>query len=107
MSGRTLRRLAGFAAVAMLVVGMAAGPASAHADLSTSDPEAGASVPRAPRTLTLTFTEGVSMRDNGLRVIDANGSDLDVGTPTHPGGRSEVVRASLPKLVDGLYVVVW
>lgn len=107
MSGRPIRRLAGFAAVAMLVVGMAAGPASAHADLSTSDPEAGASVPRAPRALTLTFTEGVSMRDNGLRVIDANGSDLDVGTPTHPGGRSEVVRSSLPKLADGLYVVVW
>ena len=101
------RRLSAFGLVTLGLVFALAGPASAHADLATSIPTDGATLMRAPRALTLTFTEGVEVRDDGIRLIDASGADLDIGLPTHPGGRSTVVGVPLPRLGDGLYVVAW
>ena len=61
----------------------------------------------APRALTLTFTEGVEVRDDGIRLLDSSREALPIGIPKHPGGRPTVVRVTLPQLGDGLYVVAW
>jgi methionine-rich copper-binding protein CopC len=43
-----------------------ASPAEAHAELRSSDPSEGATLPIAPRRLTLTFTEGASAAQSSV-----------------------------------------
>jgi copper resistance protein C len=65
---------AGLLGLVALLLG--AGPASAHASLTGSDPEDGASLATAPSTVTLTFSENVG---NGQLVATApDGSPVDV-----------------------------
>ena len=104
---RLLRRLGAFGAVATIALAALASPAFGHADLTRSDPAAGATVSTSPKQVTLSFSEGVTVRRDAIRVLDSNRSELDVGAPSHPGGRDSVVRSTLPALKDGLYVVVW
>ena len=101
-----LRCLA-FFGITFGLLGLLSAPASAHADLDSSVPAAGATLRQAPRHVTLTFTEGVTVRDDGIRLLDAGGDELSVGSPRHPGGAAELVRVSLPEIGDGLYVVAW
>ncbi|MBK5288149.1 MAG: copper resistance protein CopC [Acidimicrobiia bacterium] len=101
------RRLGGGAAVAMVALLLLGSPASAHADLTSSSPVPGATLQSSPKAVTLSFTEAVSVRRDAIRVLDSGRNELAVGAPTHPGGRDATVRSSLPRLKDGLYVVVW
>lgn len=101
---RRLARALGGLAVAALATLVPASPASAHAQLSTSDPADGAVVD-APTEVTLTFTEAISVRPDGVRVLDAGGERVDAGTATASG---TVVRVELEGAVpDGGYVVAW
>lgn len=104
----TRRRRAGrlLGALAVVVVGalVPASPASAHAQLSTSDPADGAVVD-APTEVTLSFSESVSVQPDGIRVLDGAGDRVDAGTATASGA---VVRVDLEgELPDGGYVVAW
>ena len=103
----TVLRCLAFFGITLGVLGLMSAPASAHADLDRSEPASGATLSRAPRAVTLVFTEGVTVRDNGIRLLDAGGSELAVGSPRHPRGAAEMVRVSLPEIGDGLYVVAW
>ncbi|WP_279571246.1 copper resistance CopC/CopD family protein [Streptomyces hainanensis] len=98
-----LGALATAAALAGLLAG--AGPAAAHAALDTSTPEDGAVVATAPDEVTLTFTEGVSLGADGIRVLDPDGDRADAGGPTG-SGRDHAV-ALRPGLADGTYTVAW
>lgn len=51
-----------------------AGPASAHAALTGSDPAQGVVVKQAPSQVSLTFSEKVAMNDESLRVLDPGAS---------------------------------
>lgn len=104
---RCLRRVGGFVIVCLTVLFALAAPVFAHADLERSDPASGVTLMRAPRSVTMTFTEGVEVRDHGIRLIDSAEAEVAVGRPVHPGGRSRVVRVPLPPLADGLYLVAW
>jgi copper resistance protein C len=57
-----------------------AGVGSAHADLASSTPVAGAVLERAPDEVTLTFTEAVEVRFSTLKVY-ALGADVDPDDP--------------------------
>ncbi|CAM5379281.1 Copper resistance protein CopC/CopD OS=Streptomyces tendae OX=1932 GN=GUR47_21385 PE=4 SV=1 [Streptomyces tendae] len=81
---RTLVLLLLAAACALLA---GAGPVSAHAALTGSDPPEGAVVDRAPAQVSLTFSESVSMDDDSLRVLDPKGKRVDDGKPAGTGGR--------------------
>ncbi len=71
----------------LLVLG-GAGPASAHAALRATDPEDGSVLQRAPRHVTLTFTESVGLRDDPFRVLDPGGrTGVHAG---RPGARTAV-----------------
>ncbi|MFF8879556.1 copper resistance CopC/CopD family protein [Streptomyces flaveolus] len=95
-------------AVLVLLVLGGAGPASAHAALRSTDPGDGTVLQRAPRAVTLTFTESVGLRDDSFRVLDPGGHRLHTEDAGHADGRSDTVRVTLPgTLGAGTYTVAW
>nr|WP_202437584.1 copper resistance protein CopC [Streptomyces sp. SID5910] len=96
------------AAVLVLLVLGGAGPASAHAALRSTDPGDGTVLQRAPRTVTLTFTESVGLRDDSFRVLDPGGHRLRTEDAGHADGRADTARVTLPgRLAEGTYTVAW
>ncbi|WP_369197646.1 copper resistance CopC/CopD family protein [Streptomyces djakartensis] len=92
--------------LALLLLG--AGPASAHAALGGTDPDDGSVLQRAPRHVTLTFTESVGLLDDSFRVFGPDQHRVHTGEATHADGRSETARVSLPaELAPGTYTVAW
>ncbi|MET7450403.1 copper resistance protein CopC [Streptomyces sp. NPDC005574] len=92
------------AATGMLLAG--AGPASAHAALTGSDPQQGVVVDKAPTQVTLTFSEKVATSDDSLRVLDPKGKRVDTGKPSDVSGTSYAVRLH-SGLSDGTYTVTY
>ncbi|MFJ4704433.1 copper resistance CopC/CopD family protein [Streptomyces anulatus] len=101
------------AALVSLVFGLllaGAGPASAHAALTGSDPQDGAVVDTAPKEVTLSFSEAIAVGDDSIRVLDPSGKRAD--TEAEPRDLSEgstvrygvVLHSGLP---DGTYTVAW
>ncbi|WP_433531762.1 copper resistance CopC/CopD family protein [Micromonospora sp. CA-263727] len=82
---RFFARLTAAAGLLVTVVALLlapAGPASAHAVLSSSSPAASAVVPNAPTEVVLTFSEPVRKVPDKIRVIAPDGSRVDRGEPT-------------------------
>ncbi|MFG3251358.1 copper resistance protein CopC [Streptomyces sp. NPDC048187] len=95
------------ALLVLLLLG-GAGPASAHAALTSTDPGDGAVLRRAPARVTLTFSESVGLRDDSFRVLDPGGHRVRTGESGHADGRSDTVRVTLPdELGEGTYTVAW
>ncbi|MFY0511569.1 copper resistance CopC/CopD family protein [Streptomyces anulatus] len=101
------------AALVSLVFGLllaGAGPASAHAALTGSDPQDGAVVDTAPKEVTLSFSEAIAVGDDSIRVLDPSGKRAD--TEAEPRDLSEggtvrygvTLHSGLP---DGTYTVAW
>ena len=83
-----------------------AGPASAHAALTGSDPSQGVVVTKAPDQVTLTFSENVSMNNNSIRVLDPKGARVDLGKPDNLSGTTYGVQLK-SGLGKGTYTVAW
>ncbi|MEW2808343.1 copper resistance protein CopC [Streptomyces massasporeus] len=100
---RTLVLLLLAAACALLA---GAGPASAHAAVTGSDPGQGAVVDKAPARITLTFSEQVALSDDSLRVLDPEGKRVDTAKPASVSGTTYAVplHSGLP---DGTYTVAY
>ncbi|MFG3525297.1 copper resistance CopC/CopD family protein [Streptomyces sp. NPDC047917] len=87
-----------------------AGPASAHAALTGSDPQDGAVVATAPKEVTLTFSEQVALGDDSIRILDPDGKRADTGAAPRDLQSGSTVKygvslhAGLP---DGTYTVAW
>ncbi|AZP18923.1 hypothetical protein EJC51_24355 [Streptomyces aquilus] len=92
------------AATGLLLAG--AGPASAHATLTGSDPQQGTVVDKAPDQISLTFSEKVAMSDGSLRVLDPKGKRVDQGKASNVSGTTYAVQlhSGLP---DGTYTVTY
>ena len=105
--GRRLRLLLAVVATALALVALVPSPASAHASLVSTDPAAGSVVDDPPKAITLTFTEPVEVPSNAIRVYDSRGEQIDVGDASHPGSVQREVRADVPDLENGTYVVTW
>ncbi|MGG7572537.1 copper resistance protein CopC [Streptomyces sirii] len=105
------------AALRLLVVAVAlagalfaaAAPASAHAALTGSTPAQGSVVDRAPEQVTLTFSEGVAMSDDSIRVLDPQGKRVDRGKLRNlcSGSIVKFGTGLPPGLRDGTYTVAW
>ncbi|MFE0186970.1 copper resistance protein CopC [Streptomyces sp. NPDC058989] len=105
------------AALRLLIVAVAlagalfggAAPASAHAALTGSTPAQGSVVDRAPEQVTLTFSEGVAMGDDSIRVLDPQGKRVDRGKLRNLCSGSVVKYGTglPPGLRDGTYTVAW
>ncbi|MFF4061333.1 copper resistance CopC/CopD family protein [Streptomyces sp. NPDC001668] len=83
-----------------------AGPASAHAALTGSDPQQGVVVDKAPDQVSLTFSEKVALSNDSLRVLDPKGKPVQQGKPFEAGGTTYGVKlhGGLP---DGTYTVTY
>ncbi|MGV9980195.1 copper resistance CopC/CopD family protein [Micromonospora wenchangensis] len=103
------RRLARLGAAAGLLVTLVAlllapaGPASAHAVLSSSSPVASSVVPSAPSEVVLTFSESVRKVPDKVRIIAPDGSRADRGEPRFEG--SVVTIGVDPAGPQGTYLV--
>ncbi|WP_369357704.1 copper resistance protein CopC [Streptomyces sp. cg2] len=109
LTGFRPRRL--LVVLAVLFGALTAGiaPASAHAALTGSDPASGAVVAHAPEQVALTFSEGVAMGDDSLRVLDPHGKRVDRGKLRDLCSGTVVKYAAglPPGLADGTYTVAW
>ncbi|MFF7970437.1 copper resistance protein CopC [Streptomyces sp. NPDC007905] len=83
-----------------------AGPASAHAALTGSDPAQGVVVDKAPTQVSLTFSEKVAMSDDSLQVLDPKGKKVEVGSPTNVSGTTYAVKLK-SGLAKGTYTVAY
>lgn len=102
-----MRRLLAALGVAACVVVATATPASAHAELRSTDPVGGAVYEAAsdvPTRVRLRFSEPVVASADSVRLYDGDGTRRTIGRPE--GGGAEVA-ADLPSLDDGVYVVTW
>ncbi|MDQ2758806.1 MAG: copper resistance protein CopC/CopD, partial [Actinomycetota bacterium] len=87
-----------------LGVGLPPAPASAHAELVSTVPTAGAVLLTAPTSVELTFDEPVFLVPDGLQLYDGSGTHRTL--PVSTSGAT--VRATLPAhLHQGSYVVGW
>ncbi|MFG2625263.1 copper resistance CopC/CopD family protein [Streptomyces sp. NPDC048473] len=112
-----LRRPLAAAALLAALVGMVlglllggAGPASAHAALTGSDPQDGAVVDTAPKEVTLTFSEQVAMGDDSIRVLDPAGKRADTAAAPRDLQSGSTVKYGVSLhtgLPDGTYTVAW
>ena len=104
---RFLWRWAAVPVVAAVLVGAAASPAFAHADLEQTSPAAGQVLDQPPKKLTLGFNESVEVALGAIRVYNSKGDRLEIGDASHPSGQQSQVQVDVPKLDDDSYVVTW
>ncbi|MFD7745339.1 copper resistance CopC/CopD family protein [Streptomyces sp. NPDC059698] len=110
---RAVAAAAFLAALAGLVFGLllaGAGPASAHAALTGSDPQDGAVVDTAPQEVTLSFSEAIAVGDDSIRVLDPRGERADTGAGPKDLSEGSTVRYGVSLhsgLPDGTYTVAW
>ena len=96
-----------FGAMLTLLLG-GAGPASAHAIVTGSEPADVSVVKTAPKQVTLTFNETVSLAEGSLRVLSPKNLRVDRGTVQHEAGKTNTAHVMLAgKLPEGTYTVSW
>jgi copper transport protein len=96
------------ATVAMLTGILAgAGTASAHAELLSSSPAEQELVATSPTEIALQFTEAVDPIEPAIRLVDADGDEVELGDVEQSLG-ADRMRAAIPtELADGTYVIAW
>lgn len=94
------------AAVALL--GFAAVPASAHAEVLATTPASGTSLDQAPTTVSVRFSEPVQVATDSIRVLAADGTRVDRGDAAAKSDDSNTVAATVRTgLAQGSYTVAW
>ncbi|HEY3748876.1 MAG TPA: copper resistance protein CopC [Pseudonocardiaceae bacterium] len=84
-----------------------AGPASAHAQLISTQPGSLGVLASVPGHVTLTFGERVQVTAGGVRVLAPDGSAVDNGRAGHITGRADTVGVAVTSTADGTYTVAW
>lgn len=94
---------------AVLAVLGGATPAVAHAALTASDPAQGSVVASAPESVTLSFSEQVSMSEDSIKVLDPSGERVDTDELQDLSTPSVVKYGTALRSVvpDGTYTVAW
>ncbi|MFN8016739.1 MAG: copper resistance protein CopC [Acidimicrobiales bacterium] len=102
---RALTRAVAALLVLLACVLLPGGAASAHASLESTTPSDGSVVQRLPSSLEMQFSEGVSLRPDGVRVLAPDGKRVDRGAASSSGS---VVTVPLRRsAAQGTYVVAW
>jgi len=89
------------------VVGFAAGTASAHNTLVSSDPADGSELAAAPVQITWTFDKAVPLETMTVTLIDATGARSELSGSTHGAAGDTEVVTPLPTLLPGPVSVRW
>lgn len=96
-----------FATVLALFVLMIPSVASAHAILDSSSPTASSVLETSPTEIRLDFNETIENSLLSIQLFDAEQSRVSIGKAERSSTDTSVAVASVPKLSDGVYVVVW
>ncbi|MEN8239718.1 MAG: CopD family protein [Actinomycetota bacterium] len=99
------RRVAQILIFSILLIVLAAAPALAHVELSSSDPSDGATVTAVPETIELLFSTEADPAGDGIVLVDANGEAL-VATVDQVAQDRIVVTPNAP-LENGAYGITW
>lgn len=103
-----MRRVVFVGVVALATLFGAASPASAHADLDSSEPAPSAVLETSPTEIFLDFSEPVSPADDAIELFDQNGDAVSLGPVSRSADDQSIVTATVDdELDDGLYVVAW
>ena len=93
---------------AAVLAALAAAPSAfAHAFLDHADPRVGSSVDHAPKQVTLWFTQELEPAFSKVKVMDANGNEIDAKDGGVDKSDRTMMHATLPALAPGRYRVVW
>jgi copper resistance protein C len=96
-------------AAAVLAGGVTLGAPTvqAHAFLDHASPAVGSTVPTAPETVTMWFTQELEPAFTTATVIDASGNTVDTGPAKVDPKDPTELRVALKKLSPGTYTVSW
>jgi copper transport protein len=89
------------------LAGAGADVALAHASLARSDPAPNTRFEQSPDSVTVWFDEPVEPEYAHLSVYDSNSQRVDRLDARYTPGAQPSLRATLPELAAGSYVVVW
>ncbi len=97
------------ATVAIACVWFAAAtvPASAHAEIESTDPANGELLADPPGQIVLTFTEPPDLDLTTVSVVADSGTTVPTGPPEQPPGSNRGIRVRLDPVPDGVYTVTW
>lgn len=96
------------AAVAIVVALFASSaPVRAHADLVRTTPGNQVVAEESPSEIVLTFSEAVDPVDPAIRVVDADGNELELGSADQSRGDDTLGLDVTDDLDNGTYVVAW
>jgi methionine-rich copper-binding protein CopC len=98
-------RLIACVVLACAAVAFSTAVATGHAQLVSSDPPDGGTLPATPYTLTATFSEELTPDGSSLVVQDAAGAQVAAGTVSTQDDKQMAVE--LPQLGTGRYTVLW
>jgi copper resistance protein C len=88
-------------------VTLAAPTVQAHAFLDHASPAVGSTVPTAPETVTMWFTQELEPAFTTATVTDASGNTVDAGPAQVDPKDPTELRVALKKLSPGTYTVSW
>jgi len=95
------------AAVLATTVTFEARTADAHAFLDHAIPAVGSTLPTAPETVTMWFTQQLEPAFTTATVTDASGNTVDTGPAQVDPNDPTELRVALKKLSPGTYTVAW
>lgn len=96
------------AAIAIVVAGSTwSSPVSAHADLVRTSPANQAVLDESPSEIVLDFSEAIDPVQPAVRIVDADGNEVDSGTADQSLGADTLRVVVDEDLADGTYVVAW
>jgi methionine-rich copper-binding protein CopC len=95
------------AAVLAGAVTLGAPTVQAHAFLDHASPAVGSTVPAAPETVTMRFTQELEPAFTTATVSDASGNTVDTGPAQVDPKDPTELRVALKKLSPGTYTVSW
>jgi copper resistance protein C len=81
--------------------------AQAHAFLDHASPSVGSTVPTAPETVTMWFTQQLEPAFTSATVTDKSGNSVDAGPAQVDAKDPTELKVSLKKLSPGTYTVSW
>jgi copper transport protein len=102
-----IRRTLMVSILALAGVALLAAPALAHANLLSSDPANGTTVPTAPSQVSITFSEPPDPTLSSIQVLDPTGAQHQVGSPAVAPGDPTTLIEQVGSLADGVYTVAW
>jgi copper transport protein len=95
----------------VVLLGVAAFPSTAlaHSSVESTSPEAGSVVTKSPRQVSITFDQGVTVPNGGVRVLNERAERIGTEKPRTNASPNQIntISVAVPILADGAYVVSW